>query len=96
MDYDLGANAPVKVRMEHGRSVLVQPGKDGGVYLIDADHLGLQYDRLQIADICGTLTDPCKIPWSGMIVTQPTLSYIDNEPIVVIPTFVRITPIQRA
>jgi hypothetical protein len=87
MDYDLGANAPVKAALHDGRSILVQPGKDGGVYLIDADHLGTQYDRKQIVELCGALTDPCKTPWSGMIVTQPTLSYIDNEPIVVIPTF---------
>jgi hypothetical protein len=73
--------------LHDGRSVLVQPGKDGGVYLIDADHLGTQYDRMQIADICGTPGDPCKTPWSGMIVTQPALSYIDNEPVVVISTF---------
>jgi hypothetical protein len=73
MDYDLGATAPVKATLTDGHSVLIQPGKDGGVYLIDADHLGTQYDRLQIADICDTPDDPCKTSWSGMIVTQPTL-----------------------
>ncbi|MDD2659429.1 MAG: hypothetical protein PHY54_07095 [Methylococcales bacterium] len=88
MDYDLGASAPVKVDMKNGHSVLVQPGKDGGVYLIDAEHLGTQYDRLQIVDICGTKADPCKFGWMGMIVTQPVLTYIDNEPVVVIPAFV--------
>ncbi|MGR9036087.1 MAG: hypothetical protein ACU83O_05805 [Gammaproteobacteria bacterium] len=87
MDYDLGANAPVKADMASGRSVLIQPGKEGAVYLIDADQMGIQYDRLQIADLCGTETDPCRTPWSGMIVTQPVLSYLDNEPVVVIPTF---------
>lgn len=89
MDYDLGANAPVKATLANKRSVFVQPGKEGGVYLIDADHLGIQYDRLQIAEICGTAADPCKTTWSGMIVTRPVLSYIDNEPVVVIPTFMR-------
>ncbi|MGR9086613.1 MAG: hypothetical protein ACU841_06015 [Gammaproteobacteria bacterium] len=87
MDYDLGANAPVKAALPDGRSVLVQPGKDGGVYLLDADHLGTQYDRLQIVDVCGTSSDPCGIPWAGMIVTQPVLSYLDETPVVVIPTF---------
>jgi len=87
MDYDLGANAPVKVVLDGGRSVLVQPGKDGGVYLIDAEHLGRQYDRLQIVDLCGTKTDPCRTPWMGMIVTQPVLTSIDGTPVVVIPTF---------
>jgi len=28
-----------------------------GVYLIDAKHLGTQYDRLQIVDVCGTQAD---------------------------------------
>jgi hypothetical protein len=88
MDYDLGANAPVKANLPEGRSVLIQPGKDGGVSLLDADHLGTQYDRLQIAEVCGTATDPCKIPWMGMIVTQPVLSYLGKTPIVMIPTFV--------
>lgn len=87
MDYDLGANAPVKITLNSGHSVLVQPGKDGGVYLIDAEHLGTQYDRLQIVDLCGTKTDPCRTPWMGMIVTQPVLTSIDDTPVVVIPTF---------
>lgn len=88
MDYDLGANSPVMVKMKSGHSVLVQPGKDGAVYLIDANHLGTQYDRLQIVDVCGTPTDVCKAAWMGMIVTQPALAYIDEEAIVVIPTFI--------
>lgn len=88
MDYDLGANAPVKATLPDGRPVLVQPGKDGGVALLDADHLGTQYDRLQIAEVCGTATDPCKITWMGMIVTQPVVSYQEGTPVVMIPTFV--------
>jgi hypothetical protein len=88
MDYDLGASAPVKVRMKSGHSVLVQPGKEGAVYLIDAEHLGTQYDRLQITDICGTSTDICKAGWMGMIVTQPALAIVGEEPVVVIPTFI--------
>ncbi len=88
MDYDLGASAPVKVDMDNGHSVLVQPGKDGGVYLIDVEHLGTQYDRLQIVNVCGTKADQCGVGWGGMIVTQPVLTSIDDEPVVVIPTFV--------
>jgi hypothetical protein len=87
MDYDLGASAPVKATLKSGHSVLVQPGKEGAVYLVDAEHLGTQYDRLQIADVCGTPFDPCKAGWMGMIVTQPALTYIDEDPVVVIPTF---------
>jgi outer membrane protein assembly factor BamB len=88
MDYDLGASSPVKVDMKSGHSVLVQPGKDGAVYLIDAGHLGTQYDRLQIAEVCGTPEDVCKASWMGMIVTQPVFTQIDEDPVVVIPTFV--------
>lgn len=88
MDYDLGASAPAKATLKNGRAVLIQPGKDGSVFLIDADHLGTLYDRLQIADLCGTVADPCKIPWAGMIVTQPVVATINATPIVIIPTFV--------
>ncbi len=88
MDYDLGASAPVKADLNNGHSVLVQPSKDGSVYLIDAEHMGTQYDRLQIVDVCGTKTDQCGVGWMGMIVTQPVLTSIDGNPVVVIPTFV--------
>jgi hypothetical protein len=88
MDYDLGASAPVKVLLKNGHSVLVQPGKEGAAYLIDAEHLGTQYDRLQIVDVCGTPTDICKAGWMGMIVTQPVLSTAGVVPVVVIPTFI--------
>lgn len=87
MDYDLGANAPVRATLQDGRSVLIQAGKDGGVSLLDADHLGTQFDRIQIADLCGTPEDPCNRFWAGMIVTRPALSYVDGNPIVMIPTF---------
>jgi len=88
LDYDLGANAPVKAKLKDGRSVWVQAGKDGGVYLIDAEHLGTQYDRMQIVEICGTKIDPCKLNWRGMIVTHPVVTYTEEEPVVIIPTFV--------
>ncbi|MDO9103884.1 MAG: hypothetical protein Q7U57_02865 [Methylovulum sp.] len=87
MDYDLGANAPIKINLKNGRAVLVQAGKDGGAYLIDAEQLGIQYDRLQIAQLCGSPTDLCKLSWAGMIVTQPVQTIVDDEPVVVIPTF---------
>lgn len=87
MDYDLGANSPVKVKLGDGRSVLVQPGKDGAAYLVDAGHLGTQYDRLQIAPLCGSPTDLCKLSWAGMIVTQPLQTVVDDEPVVIIPSF---------
>ncbi len=88
MDYDLGANAPVKVNLKNGLNVWIQPGKEGAVYMIDAEHLGTQYDRMQIIDICGTSSDPCYLDWRGMIVTQAVVARIDGKPIVIIPTFI--------
>ncbi|NOT10475.1 MAG: hypothetical protein HOP23_01340 [Methylococcaceae bacterium] len=88
MDYDLGASAPLKFTLKNGQSVLIQAGKDGAVYLIDANHLGTQYDRLPIVALCGTPTDLCKASWMGMIVTQPVLTYIEDAPVVIVPTFV--------
>lgn len=88
MDYDLGASSPVKIDLKNGPSVLVQPGKEGAVYLIDAEHLGTQYDRLQIVDICGSPQDECKANWMGMIVTHPALTSVNNVPIVIIPVFI--------
>ena len=88
MDYDLGASAPVKIDMNNGLSLLVQPSKDGSIYLIDANHLGTQYDRLQIVDVCGTKDDQCVKGWMGMIATQVVLTFVDGNPIVVLPTFV--------
>ncbi len=87
LDYDLGANAPVKVDIPNGPTVYVQPGKEGSVYLVDAEHMGTLYDREQVIAVCGTPEDPCKTDWAGMIVTQPALTQVDEVPVVIIPTF---------
>lgn len=87
LDYDLGANSPATVKLANGQSVVVQPGKDGGVYLLDAEQLGKQYDRLELVDVCGTASDPCKAAWMGMIVTQPVVTYFENQPIIIVATF---------
>lgn len=86
-DYDLGANAPVKVDIPNGPTVYVQPSKDGSVYLIDAEHMGRLYDREQLVEVCGTSEDPCRMDWAGMIVTQPILTEVDGVPVVIVPTF---------
>ena len=87
LDYDLGASSPVKATLKNGQSVLVQPGKDGGVYLIDASHIGTQYDRISIAETCGTASDPCPASWMGMIVTQPRVTYLDGQAVIIVATF---------
>ncbi len=87
MDYDLGANSPVKVEVPDGPTVYVQPGKDGSAYLVDAEHMGLLYDRHTLVEVCGTAEDTCRIDWAGMVVTKPTLTEVDGTPVVIIPTF---------
>ena len=87
LDADLGANAPVKVSVPNGPRVYVQPGKEGAIYLLDAEHLGTLYDREQIVDMCGTKEDKCRQDWAGMIVTQPVLTEAGGNPVVVISTF---------
>ncbi|MCK5831149.1 MAG: hypothetical protein KAH20_12705 [Methylococcales bacterium] len=88
MDYDLGANAPVKMKLNNHQSVIVQASKAGAVYLVDADHLGTMFDRMQLIETCGTKKDPCKLSWRGMIITHPVVSKVDETPVVIIPTFV--------
>ncbi len=88
MDYDLGANAPVKIKLNNKQSVIVQASKEGAVYLLDADHLGTMFDRKQLIETCGTKKDPCKLSWRGMMVTHPVVSKVDGTPLVIIPTFV--------
>ena len=87
MDYDLGGSTPAKLTLSNGQSVLVQAGKDGGAYLIDAQHLGRQYDRQQIVPLCGAESDPCALGWAGMIVTQVLATQVDNAPVAIITTF---------
>lgn len=84
LDYDLGANAPVVVQVPDGPRVIVQAGKDGAIYLFDADHMGTMYQRFVSRDICGTSSDACQAFWAGMYVTQPAVAEVDGEPIVIL------------
>jgi hypothetical protein len=86
-DYDLGGSSPVKVHLSGDRMVYVQPGKEGAVYLIDAEHMGTLYDREQVVGICGSAQDPCQRAWKGSIMTQPALTRIDDTPVVLIATY---------
>ena len=87
MDWDLGANAPIKMDLEGELAVYVLPGKDGGVYLIDAKHMGKMYDRMQITESCDTPYPRCHLDWAGTIATQPTATTVDGVPLVLIPTY---------
>lgn len=87
LDWDLGANAPARIALPGGPDVMVLPAKDGAVYLFDAAHFGTLYDRETIVSPCGTATDTCINDWAGMMVTEPLVTAVDGDPVVVIPTF---------
>lgn len=86
LDY-IGGSTPALVSTPSGRRVLAYPTKDGHAYLVDADHLGAQYDRHELVSVCGTATDRCMMDWAGMSVTQPAVAEHDDVPVVIIPTF---------
>ena len=88
-DWDFGANSPVALHLPGGPTVLVQPGKDGALYMFDNAHLGTLYDRRQITDLCGASNDPCELDWAGMIVDQvPVVGSVEGTPVLVVPTFI--------
>jgi hypothetical protein len=92
LDWDLGANAPLRVTLSEGTMdethVLVLPAKDGSVYLLDADHLGTLYDRHEVVHACGYGGARCDADWAGSMVTQPVLTHdAEGAPLVVIATF---------
>lgn len=84
LDGDLGASAPVVVDVPEGPRVVVQPGKDGALYLFDFDHMGTLYERVQLHDFCGTADDACTAFWIGIFVTKPALAYIEGVPHVIV------------
>ena len=88
-DWDLGANGAVQINLGPGNNVIVQPGKDGGLYLFDALTMGRMYDRDQIVAICGTPGDPCRNSTRGMIRAQPVVTTFDGQKVVIVPTFMR-------
>ena len=88
LDWDLGASAPAFVALPGGPRVILQPGKDGALYLFDADHLGTLYDRAVIMHACGESGGNCIADWAGMIVTKPLITSIDGATVALVPTFV--------
>jgi hypothetical protein len=88
LDWDLGANAPTVVDLPGGPKVILQPGKDGSVYLVDADHLGTLYDRAPIMVGCGEGGGNCAATWAGTIVTRPEIAMVDGAVLALVPTFV--------
>jgi hypothetical protein len=88
LDWDLGANSPLRVALAGGPDVLVLPAKDGSVYLLDADHLGTMYDRHEVNHACGFGMVRCDADWAGTMVTQPVLAAdADGAPLVLVATF---------
>lgn len=85
LDY-IGGSTPVFVQVGEDE-LLVYPTKDGHLYLVDFNNLGVMHDRLQLVEYCGTAEDPCRWDWAGMIVTQPAVVEVDGETRVMVPTF---------
>tara|TARA_B100000029_G_scaffold514219_1_gene616233 strand:+ start:569 stop:2287 length:1719 start_codon:yes stop_codon:yes gene_type:complete len=83
----IGGSTPVYIALQNGINVLAYPTKDGHIYLVDADHLGTMYDRHKMVEQCGVPGDQCIWYWAGMSVTQPTLTNVGDEPVVLVPTF---------
>jgi len=86
LDY-IGGSTPAYVELASGKELLAYPTKDGALYLFDADHLGTMYDRKQLVAVCGTTSDECLWDWAGMIVTQPAVTEVDGDPLLLVPTF---------
>ncbi len=86
LDY-VGGSTPALVELPQAGRLLAYPTKDGAVYLVDADELGIMHDRLQLVSVCGTPDDTCRWDWAGMIVNQPELSMINGKPVLIVPTF---------
>src|SRR6185295_8981588 len=87
LDWDLGADSPARVVVPGGDDVLVLPAKDGGVYLVDAEHMGTLHDRIQLTTICGANGGTCTANWAGTMVTVPAVTAVEGTPTLVIPTF---------
>jgi len=85
LDY-IGGSTPVYVEVGEFK-LLAYPTKDGHLYLVDYDHLGTMFDRLQLVDYCGADGDSCRWTWAGMIVTEPTVTELDGHPLLLVPTF---------
>ncbi len=88
LDWDLGASAPAFVALPGGPRVILQPGKDGALYLFDADHLGTLYDRAPIMHACGEGGGTCGADWAGTIVTRPLITSVGGATLALVPTFV--------
>jgi hypothetical protein len=86
-DWDLGASSPVVADLPGGRTLL-QAGKDGALYLADADRLGTLYDRAPLMPSCAEDGGTCRASWAGTIVTGPALASVDGETVALVPTFI--------
>jgi hypothetical protein len=86
LDY-IGGSTPSHLVLPSGTETLLYPTKDGAAYLVDAEHLGTQFDREQLVAVCGTRDDSCQADWAGMIVTEPAIARVGEVDLALIPTF---------
>ena len=84
LDADLGSSGPVRITLPSGDAHFVQAGKDGALYLVDGENMGVMHQRLQVMEFCGTEDDPCTANWLGMFVTHPVVAEVDGDPVVIL------------
>jgi hypothetical protein len=87
LDWDLGAGSPTVAGVPNGPRVVLLPAKDGAVYLTDFAKLGTLYDRLQVAETCGSHGDGCSADWAGMMVTKPETTVVEGGLLAIVATF---------
>jgi hypothetical protein len=83
------SNGATRLRLASGQEVIIQPGKDGALYMFDALHMGKLYDREQIVETCGVAGGRCSgRQWLGTISrNHPVVLDVDGRTIVIVPTF---------
>lgn len=85
LDY-IGGSTPAYVEVG-AHKTLSYPTKDGHLYLIDERHLGRQFDRHKLVELCGAEGDPCRWGWAGMAVTEPLVAQREAGPVIMTATF---------
>lgn len=85
-DWDFGGGSPMRFESD-GKAFYLTASKVGGIYLIDAERLGVLYDRKQAATLCGVANSPCPAIYEGLALAQPQIGRVGQKIIAVVPTF---------
>jgi hypothetical protein len=86
MDWDFGSGSPARI-ITAGHRYYATIGKAGDLFLVDGEVLGRMYDRKQVAPFCGTPSVPCPNWNSGLTITEPAVTTVNGQPMVIVTTF---------